>query len=65
MKEKVWNGSEKVDHVACKYWCVLQSSGFIKIIINLAQSWYSNKHCTQKDVHGTTQMVSGLLSLIS
>ena len=39
VKEKVWNGSEKVDHVACKYWCVLQSSGVIKIIINLAQSW--------------------------
>ena len=39
VKEKVWNGSEKVDHVACKYWCVLQGSGVIKIIINLAQSW--------------------------
>ena len=37
-KEKVWNGSEKVDHVACKYWCVLQGSGVIKMIINLAQS---------------------------
>ena len=59
VKEKVWNGSEKVDHVACKYWCVLQGSGVIKIIINLAQS------CTQKDVYGTTQMVSGLLNLIS
>ena len=39
VKEKVWNGSKKVDHVACKYWCVLQSSGVIKIIINLVQSW--------------------------
>ena len=37
--EKVWNGSEKVDHVACKYWCALQGSGVFKIIINLAQSW--------------------------
>ena len=35
VKEKVWNGSEKDDHVACKYWCVLQGSGVIKIIINL------------------------------
>ena len=39
VKEKVWNGSEKVDHVACKYWCVLQDSGIIKMIRNLAQSW--------------------------
>ena len=27
MKEKVWKGSETVDHVACKYWCALQGSG--------------------------------------
>ena len=29
----------KVDHVECKYWCVLQGSGDFKIIIKLAQSW--------------------------
>ena len=28
-----------VDHVACKYWCALQGSGVIKIIINLTESW--------------------------
>ena len=39
VKEKVWNGSETVDHVVCKYWCALQGSGVIKIIINLAESW--------------------------
>ena len=32
-------GSETVDHVACKYWCALQGSGVIKIIINLTESW--------------------------
>ena len=39
MKEKVWKGSETVDHVACKYWCALQGSGVIKIIINWTESW--------------------------
>ena len=38
VKEKVWNASEKVDHVACKYWCVLQGSGVIKFITNLAHA---------------------------
>ena len=38
VKEKVWNGSEKVDHVACPYWCLLQGFGVIKIIIKLALS---------------------------
>ena len=55
MKETVWNRSEKVDHLAYKYWCVLQGSGIIKMIRNLAQSWLSNKHCTQKDVYGTAR----------
>ena len=31
--------SEKVDHLAYKYWCVLQGSGIIKMVRNLAQSW--------------------------
>ena len=39
VREKVGNGSETVDYVAFKYWCVLQGSGVIKIIINVAQSW--------------------------
>ena len=39
VKETVWNGSEKVDHVAYKYWCVLQGSVAIKMVTNLAQSW--------------------------
>ena len=39
VKEMVWNRSEKVDHLAYKYWCVLQGSGIIKMIRNLAQSW--------------------------
>ena len=38
VKEKVWNGSGKVDHVACKYWCELQGSGIINMKRNLAQS---------------------------
>ena len=38
VKETLWNRSEKVDHLACKYWCVLQGSGIIKMIRNLAQS---------------------------
>ena len=32
-------GSETVDHGACKYWCALQGSGVIIIIINLTESW--------------------------
>ena len=39
LKETVRNRSEKVDHVAYKYWCVLQllqGSGVIKMIRNLA-----------------------------
>ena len=39
VKETLWNRSEKVDHLAYKYWCVLQGSGIIKMIRNLAQSW--------------------------
>ena len=39
VKEMVLKGSETVDHVACKYWCALQGSGVIKIIINLTESW--------------------------
>ena len=39
VKETVWNQSEKVDHVAYKYWCELHGSGIIKMIRNLAQSW--------------------------
>ena len=38
MKETLWNRSEKVDHLAYKYWCVLQGSGIIKMIRNMAQS---------------------------
>ena len=34
-KETLWNRSEKVDHLAYKYWCVLQGSGIIKMIRNL------------------------------
>ena len=57
VKEMAWNQSEKVDHVAYKYWCILQGSGVIKIIRNLAKSWFSNKHCAQKDVYGTTKTI--------
>ena len=64
VKEKVWNGSEKVYHVACKYWCVLQSSGVIKFIINLTQSWYSTSTVHRK-MYMESQMVSGILTLIS
>ena len=32
VKETLWNRSEKVDHLAYKYWCVLQGSGIIKMI---------------------------------
>ena len=39
VKETVWNRSEKADHLAYKYLCVLRGSEVIKIIINLAQSW--------------------------
>ena len=52
----LWNWSEKVDHLVYKYCCVLQGSGIIKMIRNLAQSWYSYKHCTQKDVWNYTNM---------
>ena len=38
VKETLWNQSEKVDHLAYKYWCVLQGFGIIKMIRNLAQS---------------------------
>ena len=37
VKETLWNRSEKFDHLAYKYWCVLQGSGIIKMIRNLAQ----------------------------
>ena len=36
---RLWNRSENVDNVAHKYWCLLQGSGVIKMIRNLAQSW--------------------------
>ena len=36
----LWNRSEKVDHVAYKYLCVLQGCGIIKMIRNLAQSFH-------------------------
>ena len=55
MKETVWNLSEKVDHLVYKYSRVLQGSGIIKMIRNLAKSWQSYKHCTQNDVYGTTR----------
>ena len=32
----MWDRSEKVDNVANKYWCVLQGSGVMKMIRNLA-----------------------------
>ena len=32
--ETLWNRSEKADHLAYKYWCVLQGSGIIKMIRN-------------------------------
>ena len=38
MKETVWNRSERVDHLAHKYLCVLQGSGITKMIRNLAKS---------------------------
>ena len=38
VKETLWNRSEKVDHLAYKYWCVLQGSRIIKMIRNLTQS---------------------------
>ena len=31
-KETLWNRLEKVDHLAYKYWCVLQGSGIIEMI---------------------------------
>ena len=37
VKETLWNRSEKVDHLACKYWCVLQGSRIINDK-NMAQS---------------------------
>ena len=37
-KLTLWNRSEKVDHLAYKYWRVLQGSGIIKMIRNMAQS---------------------------
>ena len=39
VKEMVWNRPEKVDHLAYKNLCVLQGSGIIKMIRNLAKSW--------------------------
>ena len=39
VNETVWNRPEKVDHVAYKNLCVLQGSGIIKMIRNLAKSW--------------------------
>ena len=38
VKETLWNQSEKVDHLAYQYWCVLQDSAIIKMIRNMAQS---------------------------
>ena len=38
VKEMLWNRSKKVDHLAYKYWSVLQGSGIIKMIRNMAQS---------------------------
>ena len=44
LKKKLSSGnvialkSEKADHVVYKYWCVLQGSGIIKMIRNLARS---------------------------
>ena len=37
VKETVWNRPEKVDHLAYKNLCVLQGSGIIKMIRNLAK----------------------------
>ena len=37
--ETLWNRSEKIDHLAYEYWCVLKGAGIIKMIRNLAQSW--------------------------
>ena len=39
VKETVWNRPEKVDQLAYKNLCVLQGSGIIKMIRNLAKSW--------------------------
>ena len=55
VKETVWNLSGKVDHLVYKYSCVLQGSGIIKMIRNLAKSWQNFNHCTQNDVYGTTR----------
>ena len=55
VKETVWNQPEKVDHLAYKNLCVLQGSRIIKMIRNFAKSWLSYKHCTQKNVYGTTR----------
>ena len=38
VKETVWNRPEKVDHLAYNNLCVLQGSGIIKMIRNLAKS---------------------------
>ena len=51
----MWNLSEKVDHLVYKYSRLLQGSGIIKMIRNLAKSWQIYKHCTQNDVYGTTR----------
>ena len=56
MKETLWNRSEKVDHLAYKYWCVLHArlwnhqnnKKFGPVLVNLQAL------CTQKDVYGTT-----------
>ena len=42
VKETVWNRPEKVDHLAYKNLCVLQGSGIIKMIRNLAKSKVTN-----------------------
>ena len=39
VKETVWNRPVKVDRLAYKNLCVLQGSGIIKMIRNLAKSW--------------------------
>ena len=58
VKETVWNRPEKVDHLAYKNLCVLQGSGIIKMIRNVAKSSYSYKHLHRKMYMGLNEHVA-------
>ena len=55
VNETEWNQSEKVDHVAYNFWCVLQWFWSHQNDKKNGPVLVSNKHCAQKDVYGTTQ----------